>query len=62
MTTAKWIRSESGRSSKIVKTDKNWLCVYFDKDQLVSNLNQYFKTKKEAVRSGQYWVDTYLIY
>jgi hypothetical protein len=56
-----FIRHESGRSSKIVKFNNKWLCVYFDKDELVSNLNQEFKTKKEAVRSGQYWVDTYLI-
>jgi hypothetical protein len=59
--TATWIRSESGRSSKVVKLSNSWLCVYFDKEELTSNLNQEFKTKKEALRSGQYWVDTYLI-
>jgi hypothetical protein len=51
-----FIRHESGRSSKIVKFNNKWLCVYFDKDELQSNLKEQFKTKKEAVRSGDYWV------
>jgi hypothetical protein len=51
-----YIRHESGRSSKIVKLNNNWLCIYFNKDELQSNLKETFATKKEAIRSGEYWV------
>jgi hypothetical protein len=56
-----WLRHQSGRSCKVVKLDNNWLSFYFEKDELTAYSKQPFKTKKEATRSGQYWLETNLI-
>ena len=61
MNTDKYFRHESGRSAKVVKFGSKYLCVFFDKDQLSSGLNEKFATLKEAKRAINSWLESGLV-
>lgn len=61
MTTDKYFRSESGRTAKVIKNNSSWLVVFFDKEQLVSNLRAEYPTLKQAKRDVTSWLQCGLI-